>query len=108
MQRRDVIIVALPGDKPRPAVVLQSDELSDSLTILVCPFTSGLEFASSYRVVIEATASNGLKSASVVMTEKLQAVRRDKCSDRVGYLATPDMAAINTQLAFVLGLSVDD
>lgn len=108
MKRRDVIIVALPGDKPRPAVVLQSDELSDSLTVLICPFTSGLDFASSHRVVVEATASNGLKSTSVVMTEKLQAVRRDKCSERIGCLATPDMAAINAQLAFVLGLSVDD
>ena len=104
MQRRDVVIVALPGDKPRPALIVQSDELTQSESIVVCPFTSGLEFASSHRVVIHPTPANGLRSASVLMVEKIQAVRRDKCSRAIGALALEDMAAVEAQLAFILGL----
>jgi mRNA interferase MazF len=100
-----VIIVALPGDKPRPALVVQSDELTQSESVLVCPFTSGLEFASSHRVVLEPTDANGLRTASVLMTEKMQAVRREKCGQPVGALDLSEMTAINAQLAFVLGLS---
>ena len=104
MKRCDVVIVALPGDKPRPALVLQSDELLQSASVIVCPFTSGLEFASPHRVVLEAGTLNGLKSASVLMTEKIQAIRRDRCGDVIGRLSDSDIAAVETRLAFVLGL----
>jgi mRNA interferase MazF len=104
VKRRDVIVVALPGDKPRPALIVQSDELTDSESIVVCPFTSGLEYASPHRVVIEPALANGLKAASVLMTEKLQAIRRDRCKQWIGSLNSTEMARINAQLAFVLGL----
>jgi len=108
VKRRDVIIVALSGDKPRPAVVVQSDDLIDSGTVLICPFTSGLKFAAPHRVVVESTAANGLNSASVLMTEKLQAVRRDRCGPTVGTMDPSDMSAVNAKLAFALGLSLSD
>lgn len=108
MQRRDVIIVALSGDKPRPAVVVQADKLIQSETVLVCPFTSGLQFAAPHRVVVEPTETNGLKSPSVLMTEKMKAIRRDKCRQTIGRLDPLDMMAVNAQLAFVLGLSLSD
>ena len=104
MRRRDIVVVSLPGEKPRPAVVMQSDELAASHTVLVCPFTSGLEFASPHRVVVEPAPENGLKSASVLMTEKLQAVRRTRCGDVIGRLGDADMNAVGTKLNFVLGL----
>lgn len=104
MRRCDVVIVALPGDKPRPALVLQSDELMQSASVIVCPFTSSLEFASPHRVVMEAATANGLKSASVLMTEKMQAIRREKCGDVIGHLTASEMLDVETQLAFVLGL----
>ncbi|MBB5746476.1 type II toxin-antitoxin system PemK/MazF family toxin [Brevundimonas variabilis] len=104
MRRCDVVIVALPGDKPRPALVLQSDELLQSASVLVCPFTSGLEFASPHRVVLEPATANGLRSASVLMTEKMQAIRREKCGDVIGHLTASEMAVVEPQLAFVLGL----
>lgn len=108
MRRSDVVIVALSGDKPRPALVVQADDLIKSETVLVCPFTSGLEFAAPHRVVIEPTENNGLRAPSVLMTEKMKAVRRDKCGEPIGRLASADMAAIDGQLAFILGLIVRD
>lgn len=103
MKRRDVIIVALPGDKPRPALIVQSDRLTMSESVLVCPFTSGLNFSSPHRVVVLPDLSNGLDSASVLMTEKMQAIRRKKCGQVVGSVSISDMTAIETQLAFILG-----
>lgn len=108
MRRSDVVVVALSGDKPRPALVVQADDLTNSETVLVCPLTSGLEFATSHRVVVEPTANNGLRAPSVLMTEKMKAVRRDKCGQPIGQLEVSDMAAVNAQIAFVLGLIIRD
>lgn len=104
MRRRDVVIVAPPGDKPRPALVVQSDELAASGTVLICPFTSGLEFDAPHRVVVEATATNGLNGTSVLMTEKLQAIRRERFGQTIGALERAEMASVDAKLAFVLGL----
>ena len=104
MKRCDVIIAALPGDKPRPAVIVQVDALRQSSTVLVCPFTNGLEFDAEHRLVMEPDSENGLRSPSVLMIERLQAVSRSRCGAVVGRIGPAGMDEIAAKLAFVLGL----
>ncbi|NMH17585.1 type II toxin-antitoxin system PemK/MazF family toxin, partial [Tepidiphilus sp. B18-69] len=42
MQRGDLVTVSLPGDygKPRPALIVQSDLLSELESVVLCPVTS--------------------------------------------------------------------
>lgn len=51
MQRGDLVMVSLQGDygKPRPALVVQSDLLTDLESVVLCPVTSDLRNA-AFRV----------------------------------------------------------
>ena len=99
--------VAMQGDygKPRPAVVIQSDWLGDTDSVLVCLFTSTLRDAPFYRLTVEPTPENGLQVVSQVMVDKIMAVRRDKCSTVVGRLDDTTILVLNRMLALVVGLA---
>ena len=99
--------VAMPGDygKPRPAVVIQSDRLGDTDSVLVCLFTSTLRGASFHRLTLEPTPENGLQVTSQVMVDKIMAVRRDKCSAVIGRLDDTALLVLNRMLALVIGLA---
>jgi mRNA interferase MazF len=62
--RGDIVIVTAPGDygKPRPALVIQSDRLPSTGSVLVALMTSDLADAHIYRLTLEPTQANGLKS----------------------------------------------
>ena len=106
MKRGDVLLVAGPGDygKPRPAVVIQSDRLERSGSVVVCPLTSDLTVDSAVRLPVTPDADNGLGEPSEVMIEKVQAVRRDRCGPVVGRLGPDALAELDRRLAFVIGL----
>ena len=105
MKRGDLIVVALPGDfgKPRPAVVVQSNDI-DVDSVLVCLFTSDQAASANYRQAVEPDTQNGLRELSYVMTDKVQAARKDKCGTVIGRLSNEDMQILNENLTFVLGL----
>lgn len=107
MRRGDVITVSAPGDygKPRPAVVVQSDWLSETESVLVCLLTSTLRDAPIYRLTVEASARNGLKTTSQVMIDKIVALPRAKCGPVVGRLEPPTLMALGQMLSVVMGLA---
>lgn len=64
MKHGDVVIVAIAGNygKPRPAVVVQTDLVSDTHTsIVVCPVISHLQEAELFRLTITPSPGNGLQ-----------------------------------------------
>ena len=63
MKRGDFITVVAPGDygKPRQAIVIQSDWLKATDSILVALLTSALVDAPLYRLQLEPMEENGLK-----------------------------------------------
>lgn len=73
MRRGDLVTVVLPGEfgKPRPAVVIQSDDHPGLATILVCPLTSMLIDAPAFRMEVRPAPENGLRLPSQVMLDKL-------------------------------------
>lgn len=106
MRRGDLVIAALPGDygKPRPHVVVQTDALNPThASVLACPLTTELR-GYPYRVALPSARTDGLDRDSEVMTDKLQAIRRDRVSRVVGAVSAEQLREIEARLAFVLGL----
>jgi mRNA interferase MazF len=108
MARGDVVTVAAAGDygKPRPAVIVQTDALPESLgSVVICQMTSDVQPATDFRVTIEPNDANGLRAISQVMTDKPVTVRRERIGRLIGCLGAADMARVNVALAFVMGLA---
>ena len=108
MRRGDVVTVAAAGDygKPRPAVVVQTDALpAEHASVVVCQMTSELNDAPEFRVTLEPTKGNGLRTRSQVMADKPTTVRRERLGRTVGRLDEEDLARLNVALAFVMGLA---
>jgi mRNA interferase MazF len=108
MRRGDVVTVAVPGDygKPRPAVIVQTDALPDGHpSVVICQMTSRLVDVTDFRITIDPTAENGLRTPSQVMADKPVTVRRERIGQRIGQLGGDDIARLNAALAFVMGLA---
>lgn len=108
MKLGDVVIVAAAGDygKPRPAVIVQTDALPlEHASVVVCQMTSGGEDAPDFRVAVEPTRRNGLRTRSQVMADKPVTVRRSRVGGKIGQLDDADIARLNVALAFVMGLA---
>lgn len=105
--RGDLVIVAAPGDygKPRPAVIVQSNAIPENhASVVICPMTSELAEA-DFRVTIEPGAATGLRLRSQIMADKPVTIRRERIGQRIGRLATADLARLNVALALVMGLA---
>jgi mRNA interferase MazF len=107
VRRGDVVIVSASRDygKPRPAVVIQSDWLKATDSVLVALLTSALADAPLYRLQIEPSAANGLKASSQVMVDKIVAMPREKCSAVIGRIDEAALIALNRLLMVVVGLA---
>ena len=89
--------------KPRPVVIVQSDELIDTHSIITCGLTTRRSPALYSRPHIAPTPANGLREQSEVMTDKISTVARTKLGEHLGALTDDDMARIQQALMLVLG-----
>jgi mRNA interferase MazF len=108
VNRGDIVIVAARGEysgKPRPAVVIQSDRLPTTGSVLVALITGDLEDAPIYRLTLEPTKANGLKVASQIMVDKIVALPRAKCGSAIGRIDEAGLVALNHMLSVVIGLA---
>ena len=108
MKRGDVVTVAASGDygKPRPAVIVQTDALpAEHASVIVCQMTSDIAEAPDFRVTIEPTEKNGLRTRSQIMADKPVTIRRERVGRKIGSLDDKDVARLNVALAFVVGLA---
>lgn len=107
MKRGDIVLSVLQGHlgKPRPAVIVQADELGPNrLTIVICPTSSDIADTEAFRPVIMPSPLNGLRKPSMVMTDKIVAVRRERLRAVIGQLASEDTRKLEQALMLVLGL----
>lgn len=106
MRRGELVTVALPGDygKPRPALVIQSDQFPDMASVTVLLVTSTRVDAPLLRLTIEPSPDNNLHQTSQVMIDKPMTVRRDRLGNAFGRLDDASMVSINRSLALFLGL----
>jgi mRNA interferase MazF len=107
LRRGDLVIVSPSGDygKPRPAIVIQSDWLKATDSVLLSLLTSVLVEAPLYRLQIEPSEAGGLKTPSQVMIDKIIAVPREKCGVVIGRINDNELIALNHMLSLVIGLA---
>ena len=107
MRRGDLVTVALQGNygKPRPALVVQSDQFSDLGSVVILPITSTMIDAPLLRPAIEPSSDNGLHAPSQIMLDKPMTVKADKVGPAFGRLDDAAMVSVNRSLALLLGLA---
>ena len=92
------------ASKARPVVIIQSDNVNNFDSIILCLFTTFESDQLTNRVFISADSTNGLKKDSYVMTEKIITVDKRELGERIGKLTASQMKDIADQLVVVLGL----
>jgi mRNA interferase MazF len=108
VKRGDVVLLVAQGDmgEPRPGVVVQADELGGATTsVLVCPMSSEVTELHRLRPIVEPTANNGLRLRSQIMTDKINALRRDRVRQVLGSLDIDASERLDSALLLVLGLA---
>ena len=108
MQRGDIVTVPAGGDfgKPRPAVVLQANELSETFigSCIVCLISSSLSDAPLLRIHLKPNSRNGLKRESQITVDKIVTLRSERVGAKIGKLSSEELLKLNRTLAFVVGL----
>jgi len=107
LQRGDVVLCVLSGDfgKPRPAVVVQSDWFNPThASVTVCPLTSYLIDAPLFRLSIEPSQTNGLKTTSQIMVDKISTLKIEKVGQQIGQLDFESLEKLNRAIKLWLGL----
>ena len=104
VRRGIVVLVRLPRDKPRPAVVVRSDLLAELSYATVLPITTELRPGVSLRIDVEPGPRTGLREASQVMVDWPQTVRFSDMGPAIGRLDLATMRAVSRQMAIVLGI----
>ncbi len=108
LKRGELVSVVVSGDygKPRPALVVQADLFNDTHTsITVVPVTSTLVDAPLFRLTVEPSKANGLRSLSQLMIDKVTTVRRDRIGQRIGELENEMNLKVSRALALWLGIA---
>jgi mRNA interferase MazF len=104
IRRGTVVLVRLPRDKARPAVVIRSDLLRELSYATVLPITTELRLGISMRIDLAPSPENGLREASQVMVDWPQTVRLSDMGQAIGQVDMATMRTITRQIAVVLGI----
>lgn len=109
MKRGDVYTVSGGKDyagKSRPIVVVQDDSFDATASITICAFTTDPTDAPLFRLAVEPSERNGLRSPSRLMVDKITTVPKSKLGERIGRLDDEDVVRLNQAMMVFLGLAV--
>lgn len=108
MRRGEIWTVTGAGayaGKPRPVVVLQDDVFSGTSSLTVCAFTTDPTDLPLFRLAVEPSERNGLRSPCRLMVDKITTVAKAKVGQRVGRLDDEDILRLNRAIVVFLGLA---
>ena len=108
MKRGEIWTVAGGKDyagKPRPVVIIQDDRFDGTASVTVCAFTTDPTDAPLFRLPIEPTEQNGLRSPCRLMVDKITTVRESKVGSFVGRLDNENIVRLNRVIVVFLGLA---
>ena len=107
MNRGDFVTIAMQGDfgKPRPALVIQSDQFNEHATVTVLLVSSTLVDAPLFRVTVQPDKINNMQKSSQVMVDKTMTVKRDKLGAAFGSSSDGVMLEVGRCLAVFLGIA---
>ena len=107
MSRGEIWTVSGAADyagKPRPAVIVQDDSFAATASVTICAFTTDETEAPLFRLLIEPSPTNGLRSPCRLMVDKITTVSRAKLGRRVGRLGDEDMVRLSRAMVVFLGI----
>ena len=104
IRRGAIVLVRLPDDKGRPAVVVRADILAELSYATILPLTTELRQEMDFRITVEPTEQNGLRETSQIMVDWPQTVRAKTMGAVIGRLDDATMRVATEQLAIVLGI----
>ena len=108
LKRGDLVLLVLPGDygKPRPALIVQADLFNEThASVTVVPVTSTLVDAPLFRLAVEPSPGNGLRSLSQLMVDKITTVSRARIAQTIGRLEDDLMLRVSRALALWVGIA---
>ena len=107
MKRGEVWTVSGSGyaGKPRPAVIVHDDRFDATASVTICVFTTDRTEAPLIRIPIDPDESNGLRSVSRPMVDKITTVPRANLGQRIGCLGSTDMARLGRSIMAFLSLA---
>lgn len=108
MKRGEIWTVAGGPDyagKPRPAVILQDDRFDRTSSVTICAFTSDQTDAPLFRILIEPSERNGLRTESRLMADKITTVPKARIGKSIGRLDDEDVIRLNRAIVVFLGLA---
>jgi mRNA interferase MazF len=91
--------------KPRPAVILQSDQFSETPSVTLVPCTTDPTEAPLFRLNVTPDDENGLRSACRLMADKITTVPKASLGQRIGRLKDDDLARLARAAVVFLGLA---
>ena len=86
-------------------MIVQDDAFEATESVTVCLLTSNTTEVPLFRVPIEPTDGNGLRSRSRLMVDKLVTMKRSDVGEQIGRLANADVARLNAAIIVFLGLA---
>jgi mRNA interferase MazF len=92
--------------KPRPVVIVQDDSFDATDSITICAFTTDETDAPLFRLPVEPSERNGLRSPCRPMVDKVTTVPKSKIGSPVGRLDDEDVLRLNQAVIVFLGLAV--
>ena len=104
IHRGAIVLVRLPNDKGRPAVVVRADILAELSYATILPLTTELRPEVDFQITVEPTEQNGLRETSQIMVDWPQTVRAKTMGAVIGRLDDATMRVATEQLAIVLGI----
>ena len=107
MKRGEIWTISGAGyaGKPRPAVIVQSNQFDATASITVCAFTTNPADAPLVRLAVTPGEQNGLRESSRLMVDKITTVPKERLSERIGRLEDEDIVRLNRAMMVFLGLA---
>lgn len=105
MKQGDLVLVPFPftdlsGSKVRPAIVL----ISDTLDVTLAFISTQLHWRESTDVLLQPSATNGLKKTSLIRLSKIATIDRSLTQGILGEVSTNERELIHQNLKILFGL----
>ncbi|HEY5237351.1 MAG TPA: type II toxin-antitoxin system PemK/MazF family toxin [Rhizomicrobium sp.] len=93
------------ANKPRLAVIIQSDNFDSTESVTVCGFTRIAPQALYLRISVTPNPQNNLAELSFIMVDKTTTVPRSRLGKRIGMLNSQELVLLDRALLVFLGLA---
>lgn len=105
MAKGDIVLITFPftdlsGTKLRPAVIL----IDTTIDITVCFITTQTQWQESSDMIIDPSASNGLRKRSLIRTNKIATLDKTLAKGLLGKLSQNELKELDNNLKVIFQL----